>query len=680
METATDGVMAADRSPRRTHPKQQRGFMRDLPGGGPGPVPGEASDRQRTRRTVDRNRERHGQPVPRRARWSALWAVAALMCASVLTEPATGLVLFGEADFSAPRRIMHLGRFCFATSAYEAAQAASDVLRGHGLEVEGPAVAALDEELGAMTDVSYLQFSLRGGGAAPQYLVVHTGDAVAGDDVLAAQLSGGELGREQSMACEEFMESAITVWGLGPVAPGQLVTHTRIVWQESRPRFWYVSAVNCRGSSQSNLIPSATPDGESGMFAYSLTFMNPGGYFSRQFSFDELGMYEARLIAWVAFATVFCWFTAVGWNRSRSTVATGFRSITVVIGVQLLALSAHVLSSHSVATSGRETALSALADLADVLSDCFLQILLVALMKGWSTVINELKQRHKLSAAVVAALLVGLYVALFTWSLIGGTPASALYLYDSPPGIALIIVRVVVPFWFVKSLGVRVGKIDSDDVDRRRFYIRFAVLGLLWYSVLPLSVLLASMVPPWYKARVVGTVDLVTGAITVALLAHAWWPSRVNAAFNSVREFSEPEAVAASGTSQQEVDEERRRKEAQAKAMIATVVDGRAPPEQQQAAEGHSPTSHGSAKLLGASPRTQFGRGRGPPPSAARIPPPVSSVAASTGRGRPPEGFREPPPRFDSFRRTTGEVQDVGHDWEERKLEDHSDKPYRRDV
>ena len=62
----------------------------------------------------------------------------------------------------------------------------------------------------------------------------------------------------------------------------------RVVWQASRPRFWFTSIANCDPSLY---------DASLGPFEYRLEMLNPGGFLRRHFSVDVQGVAEAYMAA-----------------------------------------------------------------------------------------------------------------------------------------------------------------------------------------------------------------------------------------------------------------------------------------------------------------------------------------------------------------------------------------------
>ena len=107
-------------------------------------------------------------------------------------------------------------------------------------------------------------------------------------------------------------------------------------------------------------------------------------------------------------------------------------------------------------------------------------LLMVTMMKGWcvlercarccgtaltmrgvaprNTSYSELRTRVIVCNVVLAAALGICYTLVFAWELLFDAPANAFYLYESPPGVAIVILRLVVACWFVWSCYKRLTK------------------------------------------------------------------------------------------------------------------------------------------------------------------------------------------------------------------------------
>lgn len=121
--------------------------------------------------------------------------------------------------------------------------------------------------------------------------------------------------------------------------------------------------------------------------------------------------------------------------------------------------------------------------------------------------------------ALVVAQLV-----LFIWQFAGRDPAAVLYLYESVPGILLLILRVILCGWFALSLRVRHAPLSSfdrsigaqclsrpvlrfpvrsfnaeDDAFKKKFYLNFGTVFGVWFVALVVVVCIGAGVSAMYR-------------------------------------------------------------------------------------------------------------------------------------------------------------------------------------
>ena len=66
------------------------------------------------------------------------------------------------------------------------------------------------------------------------------------------------------------------------------------------------------------------------------------------------------------------------------------------------------------------------------------------------------------------------------------------------------------------------------------FFAKFAVLGILYYLALPVVVVVAAVLEPWYRSKVVFILTLGVNTVAVMPIAYLLWPARMEDVFNTV--------------------------------------------------------------------------------------------------------------------------------------------------
>lgn len=392
------------------------------------------------------------------------WAVL-VVCIAVMhcqCHGAEALTQHGTIDVSQPRQISYMGRFAFDTSSEADAWEAVHWLWNLTYDADGQRLpdGPDDEKLQELTTAAFMHLQ-HVGGSPPEYILAHNDQQVESDAILDEGLRGGDT---ESVSCEHLVSTALRAWHVG--TGYEEFPITRVMWQQARPRFWFISAVNCESPSET---ATRLLSGNSNEFEYSLHFRNPGGHFAREFSKEEQGVWEARIAASVVYVPWAVWAVYVSLVRFRTLqIATGFRVMAAILSLQAAALVLQVFSAASFASDGVVVVpVETIASFLDAAAECLLMLLLVAFMKGWTTVRAGVRLRHKVIGCLIFCAILVLYVLILVWSSLGGTPASALYLYDSPPGVIIVALRCSVLLWFAWSARKRIIKAVGEPEQRK---------------------------------------------------------------------------------------------------------------------------------------------------------------------------------------------------------------------
>jgi len=285
------------------------------------------------------------------------------------------------------------------------------------------------------------------------------------------------------------------------------------------PHFWYVVAVQC----------GATFD-----LDYEVTFTNPYGNdkWIKQFSCDEVGLeglyifyFIFYIIAGLAHAyAVYSLIRASAYHSVVKLLSIAF----VLEGLSVFSLFIHyaVYQSDGVGAPG----LKGIGDFLDLGAQLVFILLLILVAKGWTITKSRIEDR--------TIVLIGLgslsaaYLALFIWENVGADPASTKYVYNSAPGIIVIVLRAVAMLWFVWCL--RGTYIEENHPSKRQFYIWFGAAFIAWFAALPFIALVASGMHekhPWSELRVVTVLYVTANALALSGMQFLLWPSRANEYF-----------------------------------------------------------------------------------------------------------------------------------------------------
>lgn len=148
--------------------------------------------------------------------------------------------------------------------------------------------------------------------------------------------------------------------------------------------------------------------------------------------------------------------------------------------------------------------------------------LILLFAKGWTITNNELTGK-KIFIGVLALFLL-LYIILFIWQNVGQDPASTLYVYETIPGILILVLRGLTALLFIWWL--RSTLFVELDPSKKRFYYIFAAFSLLWFFMLIFIVILAAILPAWTRFKIVTEFYLIDNFLALCFLGFILWPSR----------------------------------------------------------------------------------------------------------------------------------------------------------
>jgi hypothetical protein len=263
---------------------------------------------------------------------------------------------------------------------------------------------------------------------------------------------------------------------------------------------------------------------------WQITFTNVGGWWRRQFSNDEVGMLELSGLSFAFFAALLVVHmrALLLWAREEGTVHPLVRLLTAAC---VLGAVRHLLEfAHYCLYVDDGVGLPAVrfgGALVHVISQLCLLVLLIVISRGWTISSPELTGRAGL-LAMALVLLNAYWMLLIYWEFFHD-PARTNFIYDSPPGLVIIAVRLVTWGWFLRGLARTLAD-EYDDV-KAQFYRRFGVIASLWFAYLPIVAVIARFLDPWVRARTCFIAEATANWLAFAALVMLLWPSRLDTLF-----------------------------------------------------------------------------------------------------------------------------------------------------
>jgi len=256
---------------------------------------------------------------------------------------------------------------------------------------------------------------------------------------------------------------------------------------------------------------------------YSLHVHHANG---SEFSADQAGLMTL-------YATlIFCWpIIAFYTLRASSQLQTTCRFHTIArlfaasvvcnnISVLLFAVHFAVFSRYGV---GLKWQALAIAEGSWTLGKLLLCLALLLAAKGFGITTAPLSNTERWHLLAAATLLSAVYIATAIWEMLYRDDASPVYVYDSPPGIAINTVHVILALWFCYSASV--SYYYAPQQLRCIFAVLIALFGL-YFLLIPLISVIGRILDPCFRTVVLETVEaLVTTVLASVVAALLSWPA-----------------------------------------------------------------------------------------------------------------------------------------------------------
>ncbi|XP_037875212.1 uncharacterized protein LOC105842284 [Bombyx mori] len=267
--------------------------------------------------------------------------------------------------------------------------------------------------------------------------------------------------------------------------------HNSRRFRSARERWWFIAISNCDSSKGLDVS-----------YKFLMTNGASGDFWHEHFSADEFYVLPVLLAyaisyALVVIAAVMCSVELKTRHLLHSTYKLFLFSIVVQhCGIMMQCLAYIRYAGNGVGSPSTVTIGQFLCGLAEM---SFL-LLLVLLAKGYTITRGRLKVGFTVKLTVFMCCYLVTYVVLFVYQAKAFDPGQVLYLYESPAGYGVIVLRVIGWCVFAYSTFFTVKKYPEKNM----FYCPFFICGTLWFYAGPLFILTAnSYIDKWVRESVV---------------------------------------------------------------------------------------------------------------------------------------------------------------------------------
>jgi len=149
----------------------------------------------------------------------------------------------------------------------------------------------------------------------------------------------------------------------------------------------------------------------------------------------------------------------------------------------------------------------------DMIPDIILTTLLIFISKGWAISVHRVQEGAIRAVLETLCVYTIASIACFAWSFHAFDPVLHQSIYQTDPGVLVVILRVMLLFWFASNLHVTWR--DERNLTRKKFYVGFFLYGFVYYLFLPATLIMATRIDSWMQNKVVTVTE-----ILIQLLAY----------------------------------------------------------------------------------------------------------------------------------------------------------------
>ncbi|XP_018568361.1 transmembrane protein 145-like [Anoplophora glabripennis] len=272
--------------------------------------------------------------------------------------------------------------------------------------------------------------------------------------------------------------------------------HNARRFRSSRERWWFVAVSNCNSTKGINI-------------KYRLLMTNgpPGDYWHEHFSADEFYILPVLMAFSIAYSFLMLGIVMCSIElKSRQLLHTTYKIFVLSVVLQFFGIMFESVCYLRYAVTGIPA--QQVKRLGMVLMSaseaCFL-LLLLLLAKGFTITRGRLPLAASVKLTIFMCIYVVTYITIFIYEAKVFDPGEVLYLYESPAGYGLIMLRVFAWFMFIYSTIFTL----KHYPEKGNFYYPFNIFGTVWCIAGPAFILSANTyIDKWVRESVVCAVLL----------------------------------------------------------------------------------------------------------------------------------------------------------------------------
>ncbi|KAM3956245.1 transmembrane protein 145 [Aphomia sociella] len=272
--------------------------------------------------------------------------------------------------------------------------------------------------------------------------------------------------------------------------------HNSRRFRSARERWWFIAISNCDSSKGLDV-----------RYKFLMTNGPDGDFWHAHFSADEF--YVLPVLLAYTFAYVIVMIAVVMCSvelKSRHLLHSTYKLFLVSIVAQHVGVVLQSLAYIRYAANGVGSVNArVVGQFFCGISETTFLLLLILMAKGYTITRGRLKVGFTVKLTIFMCCYIVTYIILFIYQAKAFDPGEVLYLYESPAGYGLIVLRIFAWCVFAYSTFFTVRKYPEKNM----FYCPFFICGTLWFHAGALFILTANTyIDKWVRESVVTAVLL----------------------------------------------------------------------------------------------------------------------------------------------------------------------------
>ncbi|KAJ8687751.1 hypothetical protein QAD02_023545 [Eretmocerus hayati] len=290
-------------------------------------------------------------------------------------------------------------------------------------------------------------------------------------------------------------------------------------FRSSRPRWWFIALSDCHSLEGLNVT-----------YTISLTNAETGSFWRQHFSADEFYILPEILIGACIYIILLGFSINIAFElRSRKLLHVTYKMFMVSLLTQLCGLLCEASSLCHRALSGYDLKdVVLIGTLLEACSETIFTTLLLLMSLGYTVTKSVLTEKQSGKLAAFIGLMISLQLLILVYQYHAFDPGLVLYIYESPPGYALLTLKI----WAWAVFVTCCYKTSHNAATKYNFYGSLLSLGSGWFLCQPLVVLtITYLVDKWVRESVVKGCSLYVIFVGHLTFLYVTRPSSANNTF-----------------------------------------------------------------------------------------------------------------------------------------------------